>query len=106
VASRVNLECVVGQVVGKTRRDLFGFVCAQPMFGDQSGQKARIHSSSHIMAGRNRQEGAGIIIESDGVGEPGRLDHLLVVATHAFGAVVKPPGGAVWGGETPGVSGP
>jgi hypothetical protein len=40
------------------------------------------------------QKGAGVVIEADGVVEPGGLRGHLAEPPHAFGAVVEPPGRA------------
>src|SRR5690606_28031009 len=45
-----------------------------------------------VVAGRDRQERASVVVESDRVVETGRFGGLLAKAHHAFGTVVKPPG--------------
>ena len=83
------------------------------MFGDEAGEKGGVDAPADIVAGRDGEEGAGVVVEADGVVEAGGFGGLLAKAHHAFGGVVEPPGRAEAkggvvageGGELAGVGG-
>ena len=85
-----GLDEAVGEILG----DLEGLVLLEPVLGDQAGEEAAVDAPRHVVAGRDRQEGAGVVVEADGVVEAGGLGHRLAVAAHALRAVVEPPGRA------------
>ena len=84
------LRQVVRQLGGQFR----SVAVVEPMLGDQPRQEGAVHPASDVVTGRNRQEGPGVVVESDRVVKAGGFGGLLAEAAHAFGAVVEPPGGA------------
>ena len=83
------------------------------MFGDEAGEEGAVDAAGDVVAGGDGEEGAGVVVEADGVVEAGGLGGLFAEAHHAFGRVVEPPGRAEFergvvageGGEFAGVGG-
>ena len=90
-----------------------GFVEVEAVLGDETGEEGGVHAAADVVAGGDGEEGAGVVVEADGVVEAGGLGGLLAEAEHAFGGVVEPPGRAEAeggvvageGGELAGVGG-
>src|SRR5690606_24297922 len=80
------------QTVGQIGRDRACVLLVQPMLGHHSREERAIDAARRVVAGRDRQERASVVVESDRVVETGRFGGLLAKAHHAFGTVVKPPG--------------
>ncbi len=57
-------------------------------------EEGAVDAAGHVVAGRDRQEGAGVVVEANCVVEAGGLGDLLAEPHHALGAVVEPPGRA------------
>ena len=57
-------------------------------------EEAAIDPPRDIVPRRDGEEGARIVVEADGVVEPGRLGRHLAKPAHALRSVVEPPGGA------------
>jgi hypothetical protein len=88
VSKPAGLFCKpVGQII----RHLCGFVFRKPPRGHQRGEISAIDAPCHIVAGRDRTKGAGIVIKSDGILKTCCFRDGFSRAAHAFGAVVKPP---------------
>ena len=69
------------------------------MLGDQAGEERAVDPPRDVVPRGDRQEGAGVVVEADGVVEARGLGRLLAEAAHAFGAVVEPPGRAELAGR-------
>ena len=54
-------------------RDLRGFVLGEAVLGDQAGEEGAVDAPGGVVAGGNREECAGVVIEADGVVEAGAL---------------------------------
>src|SRR5690606_23123015 len=67
-------------------------VLINAMLRDQTREINTVDTTRQIMASRNRQERARVVVESDGVVEAGCFGGVLAEAQHAFRAVVEPPG--------------
>src|SRR5882724_5390701 len=80
------------QPISEILRHFQSLVFLKPMLSDQLRQKRAIHTPRHIMACRNREEGAGIVVETHGVVETGRFGYALPETRHSLRTVVKPPG--------------
>src|SRR6185312_16357397 len=90
----VRLQAVgtLGQAIRQVRGDLGCLLEVEAMLGDQPSQERAVDAARNIVPRRDGQEGAGVIVESDGVVEPGRFRRVLTKTQHSFGTVVKPPG--------------
>src|SRR5437867_10226541 len=80
------------QVVGERPRHL---VCVAPVDDvtrDEPREEVRVHAARWIVAGGNRAERAGVIVEAGGLVDPSGLRGALAEAPHAFDRVVEPPG--------------
>ena len=75
-------------------RELGGFPVGEPVLGDQPGEEGAVDPPGDVVPRRDRQEGAGVVVEADGVVEARRLGRHLAEAAHALRAVVEPPGRA------------
>ena len=75
----------------QVRRRLGGLVLVQTVFGDEAGQVAGVQPPGDVVTGGNVKRDRGIVVEADGVGKAGRLDHRPVEAPHALGTVEEPP---------------
>ena len=53
----------------------FGFI--QPPGGDQIGEVGGINTTGNVVAGRNRAQGAGVVVEADGVVEAGGFGNAI-----------------------------
>jgi hypothetical protein len=60
-------------------------VLVQPMLGHQPGEEGAVHAPGDVVPGRDREEGAGVVVEADRVVEARRLGGLLAEAAHALG---------------------
>ena len=84
----VGLFCKpVSQII----RHLCGFVFRKPPRGHQRREISAIDAPCHIVAGRDRTKGAGIVIKSDGIVKTCCFSNGFSKAAHAFCAVMKPP---------------
>ena len=68
-----------------------GVVEFEAMVADQLGEVATVDTPGDVVAGRDRQERAGVVDESGRVGEAGGLGDRPAVAQHSFDAVEEPP---------------
>src|SRR6202789_3185357 len=80
---------VDGEVLGYFE----GFVFVEAVFGDEAAEEGAVDAAGYIVAGRDGEEGAGVVVEADGVVEAWCFGRGLAEAHHAFGGVVDPPGG-------------
>ena len=80
------------QVDGEVLDYFEGFVFIEPMFGDQAGEEGAVDAAGNVMARRDGEESASVIIETYRVVEAGGLSGLLAEAHHALWRVVEPPG--------------
>ena len=67
---------------------------SEPVFGDEAREERAVDAARDVVPRRNRQEGARVVVEADGVVEAGGFGGLLAEAPHPFRAVVEPPGRA------------
>src|SRR5215467_8331530 len=58
----------------------------------EASETCAVDAARYVVARRNREKSARVVVESDCVVEPCCFGDLLAKAHHAFGAVVKPPG--------------
>src|SRR4029077_8436003 len=82
---------LLDQAVCEILRHFQSFVFLKPVLGDLLREKAAIHAPRHIMPSRNREEGTGIIVQTNRLVEARRLGHTLAEPSHPLRAVVKPP---------------
>src|SRR5947207_10347524 len=82
------------ELIGEFGCELERLVLVDLVLGDELGEKAAVHPPCDVVASRNRQKRARIVVEADGIVKTRRLGHLLAEALHTVGAVVEPPGGA------------
>ena len=75
------LDQAVGEVVGELGRLPVG----EPVLGDQPREEGAVDPPGDIVPRRDRQEGAGVVVEADRVVEAGRLGGHLAEAAHALG---------------------
>ena len=61
------------------------------MFGDECSEKPRDLAPPDVMAGRNGEQRAGVVVEARQIVEAGCFHHLIEVAPDAERAVVEPP---------------
>ena len=73
-------------------RDLVRLVLVEPVLGDELGQKPAVDAPRHVVPCGDREIGARVVVEADGVVEAGGLRRELAEAAHAAGAVEEPPG--------------
>src|SRR5262249_32262659 len=85
---------VFHKTVGELGRELERLVLADPMLDGEHREETAIDPPRDVVARGNRQERAGVVVESDGVREARGFRRLLAEAQHAFGAVEEPPRGA------------
>ncbi len=88
-----NAKGTSGQPVCQVRCNVRRVCFVQAVLGDEAGQEAGVDPPRHVVPGRNRQQGPGVVVESHQVGEPGGLHDLVVEPPHALWAVVEPPRG-------------
>src|SRR5207248_5290028 len=69
-----------------------GFVFVEAVFGYEAAEEGAVDAAGYVVAGADGEEGAGVVVEADGVVEAGALGGLFAEAHHALGGVVKPPG--------------
>src|SRR4051812_15498250 len=72
-------------------RELGGLVFAESMLRHEAGEEGAVDPARHVVTRRNRQKGASVVVETDGVVEARGFGGLLAESHHAFGAVVEPP---------------
>src|ERR1700760_3621080 len=65
-------------------RNFFSFVLIEPMFRYETGEECGIRSARYIVPGWDREKCARIVVESDGVIEPGSFCGELTKSAHAF----------------------
>src|SRR4051812_41270781 len=66
-------------------------VFRQTVVAYQLREVGTVYASRNVMPRRDREEGARVIVKSDGVVETGSLRHALAIPSHALRTVVKPP---------------
>ncbi len=71
-----------------------GFVLVDAVFGDEAGKEDGVDAAGYIVAGGNGEEGAGVVVEANGVVEAGGLGGLLAEAHHSLRRIMEPPGWA------------
>ena len=81
------LREVVGQLASHRGR----LVLVHDAADDETGEPVRARAAPDVVADRDRAEGARVVVETDRVVQPGRLDDLVEIASHAVEAVVEPP---------------
>src|SRR5690349_1330056 len=64
------------------------------MLGHEAGEEGAVDPAGDVVPRRDRKEGAGIVVEADGIEKAGSLGGHLAEAPHPFRAVVEPPGRA------------
>src|SRR5918993_2417135 len=84
----------LGEPVSQVVSDLVGLILIEPVLDHKLGEVAAIDPTGDIVPGRDRGEGAGVVIEPDGVAEAGRLRRQLAEAAYPFRRVVEAPGRA------------
>src|SRR6185437_10504823 len=72
-------------------RQLHRLVLAEAVLDDRRGEESARDAAPHVVARRDRQERARVVVESDGVREAGGFDRLLEKPQHPLEAVVEPP---------------
>ena len=65
--------------------DRGGFVFVEAGFGDPFCEEGAVGPAGDVVAGWDRQEGAGVFVESDGVVEPGAVEGVFA----GVGALVE-----------------
>ena len=75
-------------------RQFGGLPVLDAVFHDQFGKETAVDPPRDIVARRDREEGAGVVVEADGVVEAGGFRGHPAEAAHAFGAIMEPPGRA------------
>ena len=60
------------EVVSEGVGDLEGFVEREAMFGDEAREERAVDPTGDVVAGRDRQEGAGVVVEADCIVEARR----------------------------------
>jgi hypothetical protein len=53
----------LNETIGKARSELMGLALIEAMIGDQSRKETAIDPARHIVAGRDGEIGAGIVVE-------------------------------------------
>src|SRR5687767_9007709 len=81
------------EFVRELRREDRGLVFRQTVLGDESREERAIDAPRDVVARRDRQECARVVVEAHGVVETRGFGRLLAETHHAFRAVVEPPGG-------------
>ena len=61
------------------------------MLGDELGEIGAVDAPGDVVAGGDREIGAGVVVEADGIVEAGRLRGQLAEAQHRFGRIEEPP---------------
>ena len=74
-------------------RDFLRLILVQPMIGNEPRQKCAVDTPGHIMARRDRQIGARIVVEADRIVETGGLRGQFTEAAHTFRTIMEPPCG-------------
>src|SRR5580692_8550214 len=64
------------------------------MLGYETAEEGAVYAAGYVVARGDGEEGAGVVVEADGVVEAGGLGGGFAEAHHAFGGVVEPPRGA------------
>ncbi len=82
------------EVDGEVLDDFEGFGLVEAVLGDEAGEEGAVDAAGYVVAGGDGEEGAGVVVEADGVVEAGGFGGLFAEAHHAFGRVVEPPGRA------------
>src|SRR5690348_12341598 len=91
--SRSEPVGLLRQAIGEIDRGLGGLLLGEAMLGEEAREKGTVAAPREVVARRNREERACVVVEADGVVEARRLGRLLAEAAQALGTVVKPPGG-------------
>ena len=74
--------------------DLERFVLHEASGHHEIGQIGAVHPPRDVVSGGDRAEGAGVVVEADGVVEAGGLGDLLAEPLHPFRRIEEPPGRA------------
>src|SRR5580693_3006532 len=72
-------------------REIMRLVLVEAMVGDEASEKGAIAAPRHVMARRNREISARIVVEADGVVEAGGFAGQFAKTSHPLGAVEEPP---------------
>src|ERR1700733_8208751 len=81
------------QVDGEVEDDFEGFVFVEAVLGYEAAEEGAVDAAGYVVAGGDGEEGAGVVVEADGVVEAGGLGGLLAEGHHAFGGGVEQPSG-------------
>src|SRR6185312_6366810 len=81
------------QAISEIDGGLGGLVFGKAMLGDEPRQKSAVDPACDVVARRNREERARVVVEADRVVEARGLRRQLAEAAQPLGTVVKPPGG-------------
>jgi hypothetical protein len=82
------------QVDGEVLDYFEGFIFIEPMFGDQAGEEGAVDAAGNVMARRDGEESASVVVEAYRVVEAGGLGGLLAKTHHALWGVMEPPRGS------------
>ncbi len=82
------------EVDGQVEDYFEGFVFVEAMLGYEAAEEGAVDAAGYVVAGGDGEEGAGVVVEADGVVEAGGLGGGFAEAHHALGRVVEPPGWA------------
>src|SRR6202161_365668 len=82
------------QAVCQILRHDGSFILIETVFDDQLGEEGTIHAPRHVVARRDREKGARVVVKPDSVIEAGCFRNVFAITQHALRAVVKPPGWA------------
>ena len=86
-----SLNTSRGRPVDQVERRLGGLVLVQPVLGHQPGEPAGVDPAGHVVAGRDRAEGAGVVDEPGGPREARGLGDGGAEPPDRLGGVQEPP---------------
>jgi hypothetical protein len=69
----------------RSRTTFEGLVFIETVFGDEAAEKGAVDSAGHVVTGGDGEEGAGVVVEADGVVEAGGFSGSLAETHHALG---------------------
>src|SRR5262245_5749204 len=79
------------QSVSEIDCHLARLVFLEPVLGDESGEISAVDTAGYVVPSGDRREGAGVVVEADGIVKAGCFGHPLSKGAQPLGAVEKPP---------------
>src|SRR3546814_13028812 len=81
-----DLTGLADEAVGEFVRPFGVFPVGQAMLGGEAREEGAVDPACDVVPRRDRQKGARVVVEADGVVEAGGLGRHLAETAHAFGA--------------------